>query len=80
MRLTIESTSMITTIDGVPCRVWAGRLESGREVDVFIHRIATVDPAARAELERELVEMHRPIELDLAELEAGRLRDRIGDN
>ena len=71
---------MITTIDGVPCRVWAGRLESGREVDVFIHRIATVDPAARAELEREMIEMREPIELTIAEVEARRIREAIGEN
>jgi hypothetical protein len=80
MRLTIESTNMITTIDGRPCRIWKGRTESGREVDVFVHRIATADLAAQAELEREMIEMGRPVEVAIAELEADRIRRVISEN
>lgn len=68
MKLTIESTDEITTIDGVPVRRWRGRTESGRPVDVFVHRVATADPWAQAELDAVLAERSRPRELaDIAE-------------
>jgi hypothetical protein len=80
MRLTIESTGVITTIDGVPCRLWRGRTDSGREVDVFIHRFATADPAAQRELEADLLDQGPPVELEMAEIERRRLADQAGLN
>lgn len=40
MRLTIESTPDLVTIDGVPCRRWIGRTEGGIAVEVYVHRVA----------------------------------------
>jgi hypothetical protein len=41
MKLQIEPTEILTTIDGVECRVWNGVTEDDKQVFVFIHRIAT---------------------------------------
>lgn len=37
MRMTIESTDLITRIDGVPARLWKGELEDGSPCDLLIH-------------------------------------------
>ena len=63
MKLTIESTDTLTHIDGVPVRLWRGTTEAGNPVDLFIHRVASADPAAQAELSRELGEQPEPHEL-----------------
>jgi hypothetical protein len=63
MKLTIESTDILTEIDGVPVRVWEGRTAAGRPVRVFVHRIGSADPGAQAEMEAELAAMDEPAEL-----------------
>jgi hypothetical protein len=40
MRIMIESTDALTTIDGVPVRLWEGTTEDGIPCKVFVHRIA----------------------------------------
>jgi hypothetical protein len=40
MRLQIEPTEIVTTLDGVECRVWNGISEHGAQCFVFVHRIA----------------------------------------
>lgn len=47
MRLQIESTEKLTTLDGVPVRMWKGVTDQGVECFVFVHRIAA--PAESAE-------------------------------
>lgn len=63
MRLVIESTETVTELDGVEVRLWEGTTETGRPVKVFVRRIAADDPAAQAELERELRESDEPGEM-----------------
>jgi hypothetical protein len=41
MRLQIESTDIIASIDGVECRVWNGVSEIGEQIFLFVHRVAT---------------------------------------
>ena len=60
MRLIIESTGIITRIDGVPVRLWEGRTESGRRAEVFVHRVATSDARVQAELEAATSEVAAP--------------------
>ena len=43
MKLTIESTTKIVTLNGVPSRVWEGHTESGTPVIVFIARVMVAD-------------------------------------
>lgn len=54
MKMVIESTDVITTLDGVRCRVWEGTTERGVRVKVFVHRIRARDDADTAELDKEL--------------------------
>ena len=65
MTITITSTSEVTLLktsalaDGILCRVWEGKTESGIAVQVLIPRIAalaTEDPTHLAQFEAELIE------------------------
>lgn len=40
MKITIESTEQIVTLNGVPARVWEGTSAGGVRVHAFITRIA----------------------------------------
>ena len=40
MKVTLESTTKIVQLNGVPARVWEGKTESGIKVHAFITRIA----------------------------------------
>ena len=65
MKATLESTSKLVTVDGVPARVWEGRTERGQRIAAFITRVTPVD-GDPAEFERDLLEVSPPS----AELEA----------
>lgn len=63
MKITVESTSEIVTISGVPARVWHGTTESGAPVIVFVTRIGVEEsakPEQHAEFERELENASTP--------------------
>lgn len=60
MKITIESTSKLVTLDGVPARVWQGKTETGIPVACFITRIAVDRAENCAEFERELTEHAAP--------------------
>jgi hypothetical protein len=60
MKLTIEATERITSIDGVKARAWKGVTERGVPVVVFVHRIAVDNSRDSGELDRELVETLPP--------------------
>ena len=60
MKLTIEATERITSIDGVKVRAWKGTTERGVPVVVFVHRIAVDNSRDSGELDRELVETMPP--------------------
>ena len=70
MTLTIESTDTWTTIDGRPARLWRGTTPEGREVHVFVGMLAVADPAAQAELERDLMLVLPPAEMREVPLKA----------
>lgn len=62
MKITVESTTKVVTLNGVPARIWEGTTESGHRVHCFVTRIACdVDnAAARAEFDAELQECRVP--------------------
>jgi hypothetical protein len=60
MKLTIESTTKIVTANGIQCRVWEGKTESGVEVSCLIPRIAVKDGQDTEQFESELQEMAPP--------------------
>lgn len=63
MKLTIESTTKIVELNGIPCRVWEGETESGIKVHCFISRVAIDKDEPRAdEFQKELTECKPPTE------------------
>jgi hypothetical protein len=63
MRIQIESTTKIVTLDGVQMRVWEGATESGIPVICMVARVAVENsrpPEDHAQFERELQEMKPP--------------------
>ena len=60
MKITINSTTLIATLNGVPARIWEGVTESGIPVTCYVTRIAIdKDEPRAAEFENELTE-HAP--------------------
>ena len=55
MRIQAESTDIICNLEGVEVRVWNAITESGEQLFLFVHRVAT-----RADLGDELVSMPAP--------------------
>jgi hypothetical protein len=45
MKITIESTDVMTRLDGVPVRLWESVTEQGVRCKVFVHRIAVHNEA-----------------------------------
>lgn len=60
MRITIESTSKIVQVNGVSCRVWEGKTDSGIRLTALIPRIAVRDGQDTSQFERELEETKPP--------------------
>jgi hypothetical protein len=60
MKLTIESTNRLVTINGVPTRVWEGTSEGGVAVICLVTRIAVAKDADCAQFDRELLEQRPP--------------------
>jgi len=61
MKATIESTTKITHLNGVPARIWEGQTESGIKIHCYITRVAIDKDDPRAEeFEKELKEQKVP--------------------
>jgi hypothetical protein len=60
MKLHIESTTKIVTLDGVPARIWEGTTEAGIAVHCYVTRIAVRQEDDAADFERELAEHRAP--------------------
>lgn len=65
MKIAIESTGTITTIDGVPVRAWEGRTESGIACLVLVHQLVVRDGEDTEAFDRELRARLPPAELAL---------------
>ena len=62
MRITIESTEQIVTVNGnVPARVWVGETDSGIKVQVMVTRIAVDRDEDRTQFAAELQEHRAPL-------------------
>jgi hypothetical protein len=57
MKITMESTGLITEVQGITCRIWRGVTERGTEVDVVVPLIRVRRQDDASELERELLEL-----------------------
>lgn len=63
MKITIQNTSKMTELNGVPARVWEGETESGIKVHCFITRIAVPEdeaPEVHEQFRKELSEQAKP--------------------
>lgn len=54
MKITIHNTSQITSINGVPARIWEGETEGGVPITCFITRVAVREDKDSSQLDREL--------------------------
>jgi hypothetical protein len=63
MRLMIEATPTVTTIDGVPVRLWEGTTEDGIPCRVFVHRIAVANGQDQSAFEQVLLGQPMPDEI-----------------
>lgn len=54
MKITLESTSKIIYLDGVPARIWEGRTDTGIPVQAFITRLAVHNDQDQAQFQKEL--------------------------
>lgn len=61
MKITIENTSKIVTVNDVPARIWEGHTESGIKVHCLITRIAVdKDEPNVGQFKKELQETREP--------------------
>lgn len=59
MKMTIESTSKVVSVNGVPARIWEGTTERGIRTVAFITRVTPMGGDAE-EFERDLLEVVAP--------------------
>ena len=59
MKVQLESTDKIVTLNGVPARIWEGHTSGGIACHAYVTRIAVADSLDCSEFERDL-EQHRP--------------------
>ncbi len=60
MKITIESTTKIVRLNGVPARIWEGETDSGIPIHCFITRVAVHNDLNHEQFERELSECRAP--------------------
>jgi len=58
MRITLESTTKLVQLNGVPARIWEGTTENGTPMHAYITRVAVEEGHDQEEFEREL-QSHR---------------------
>ena len=64
MKIQIQSTEHITTIDNVRVRAWHGTTESGIPCTVFVHQIAVSSEEDTTQFDAELEPDHEPREVE----------------
>jgi hypothetical protein len=60
MKITIENTTNLVTVNDVPARIWEGHTESGIPVHCYITRIAVHRDEDTSQFEAELKEQRVP--------------------
>jgi hypothetical protein len=63
MKITVESTTKVVHLDGIPARIWEGHTESGVPVHCYITRIAVATdspPEHFTQFDYELQEQRTP--------------------
>jgi hypothetical protein len=65
VRVTLESTTKVVQLDGVPGRIWEGTTDSGIAVHAIITRVAVHHDADTRQFEAELTEHRAPRNADI---------------
>lgn len=73
MKVTLESTTQMTTLNGIPARIWEGHTESGIPVHAYITRIAVDAKEDTTQFEQELQEC-RALSARIADVFKGDMR------
>ncbi|MFL5909449.1 MAG: hypothetical protein ACJ768_02605 [Gaiellaceae bacterium] len=73
MKAALESTHVLTRIDGQLCRLWKGTTEGGIPFLAFVARVAVDVDDDSAEFDRELQATGEPIELATREVLSTRM-------
>jgi hypothetical protein len=60
MKATLESTSKIVQVNGVPARIWEGKTESGIPFTAFVTRVMVSRNQDNSQFETELRETKAP--------------------
>jgi hypothetical protein len=60
MTLLIESTDVVTAVDGVPVRLWLGRTPDGVPCKVYVRLIAVAHELDSTAFDRGLVQVEPP--------------------
>ena len=60
MKVTLESTTKIVELNGVPARIWEGQTDSGIAVHAYVTLIAVHKDDDASQFERELQECRAP--------------------
>ena len=60
MKLTIENTTKVVELNGVPARIWEGQTDSGIPVHCYITLVVVKDGLDCTQFERELAEQRKP--------------------
>ena len=60
MKITIEPTTKIVHLNGLPARVWEGVTDKGVPMHCFITRVAVKNGLDASEFERDLEEQRQP--------------------
>jgi hypothetical protein len=77
VKMIIESSADLTTVDGVPVRLWHGTTEAGIPCLVFVRRIAVALDRDRSAFDAELEAQEMPLEVQsLAAILAREWEDR----
>lgn len=60
MKITLQNTTKIVEVNGVPARIWEGHTESGIPCHAFITRVAVLGTEDTAQFDRQLQETKAP--------------------
>lgn len=60
MKITLENTSKIVSLNGLPARIWEGTTDSGIRVHAYMTRVAVARNADASQFEAELQETRAP--------------------
>ena len=60
MTITLESTTRLVEINGMPARVWEGQTDTGIPITALLTRIAVQESEDQQQFERELVSCRPP--------------------